>query len=87
DTGKLMHPSLSPDGKRVAYVKDNNLYIKDITTNTITAVTTDGKWNQVINGNCDWVYEEEFSFTQAYQWSPKGNYLAYYRFDESKVKE
>ncbi len=87
DTGKLMHPSLSPDGKKVAYVKDNNLYVKDITTNNITAITTDGKWNYIINGNCDWVYEEEFSFTQAYQWSPKGNYIAYYRFDESNVKE
>jgi dipeptidyl-peptidase 4 len=87
DTAKIMHPTLSPDGTKVAFVKDNNLYIKDLASNIIKAVTTDGKWNEVINGNCDWVYEEEFSFTQAYQWSPRGNYLAYYRFDESKVKE
>jgi len=84
---KVLHPTLSPDGSKVAYVKDNNLYYYDIATATSKAVTTDGKWNYVINGNCDWVYEEEFSFTQAYQWSPKGNYIAYYRFDESKVKE
>jgi dipeptidyl-peptidase-4 len=85
--GKVMHPSFSPDGSQVAFVRDNNLYIYDVVTGHTKAVTTDGQWNHVINGNCDWVYEEEFEFTQAYQWSPKGNYLAYYRFDESNVKE
>lgn len=84
---KVLHPSFSPDGSKVAYVKDNNLYIYDIASAKATAVTTDGKWNFVINGNCDWVYEEEFEFTRAYEWSPKGNFLAYYRFDESQVKE
>ena len=87
DTGKIMHPTLSPDGSRIAFVKNNNLYLYNIAAKSFIAITTDGKWNEVINGNCDWVYEEEFSFTQAYQWSPKGNYIAYYRFDESKVKE
>jgi dipeptidyl-peptidase 4 len=84
---KVMHPSLSPDGKKIAYVMSNNLYLFDIATKKSKAITTDGKWNFIINGNCDWVYEEEFEFTQAYDWSPKGNYIAYYRFDESKVKE
>lgn len=84
---KVLHPTFSPDGSKIAYVKDNNLYIYDIASGQSKAITTDGKWNFIINGNCDWVYEEEFSFTQAYQWSPKGNYLAYYRFDESEVKE
>jgi dipeptidyl-peptidase 4 len=87
DSEKLMHPTLSPDGSKIAFVKNNNLYLYDIATKSARAITTDGKWNFIINGNCDWVYEEEFSFTQAYQWSPKGNYIAYYRFDESKVKE
>ena len=87
DTGKLLHPTFSPDGKKLAYVKDNNLYVYDLASHQAKAVTTDGKWNYVINGNCDWVYEEEFEFTRAYEWSPKGNYLAYYRFDEGKVKE
>ena len=87
DNEKLMHPTLSPDGAKIAFVKNNNLYLFDIATKSTTAITTDGKWNAIINGNCDWVYEEEFSFTRAYQWSPKGNHIAYYRFDESKVKE
>jgi dipeptidyl-peptidase 4 len=87
DEGKVLHPTLSPDGSKVAYVKDNNLYIKDLTSKTTKAITTDGKWNYIINGNCDWVYEEEFEFSRAYQWSPKGNYIAYYRFDETDVKE
>ena len=85
--GKVMHASFSPDGSKIAFVKDNNLYVYEVSTGQTKAVTTDGKWNHSINGNCDWVYEEEFGFTQAYQWSPKGNYIAYYRFDESKVKE
>lgn len=87
NSGKVLHPTFSPDGSKIAYVFDNNLYIHDIATNQSKAVTTDGKWNQVINGNCDWVYEEEFSFTKAFEWSPNGTYLAYYKFDESKVKE
>lgn len=87
DTGKLLHPTLSPDGKNIAFVKDNNLCIYNIAAKSTKAITTDGKWNYVINGNCDWVYEEEFEFTRAFEWSPKGNYLAYYRFDESNVKE
>lgn len=87
EESKVLHPTFSPDGSRIAYVKDNNLYIRELSTDKVTAVTTDGKWNHVINGNCDWVYEEEFEFTRAYDWSPKGNYLAYYRFDESTVKE
>lgn len=85
--GKILHPEFSPDGSKIAYVFDNNLYVYDIASGNNKAVTTDGKWNYIINGNCDWVYEEEFSFSQAYQWSPKGNYIAYYKFDESKVKE
>jgi dipeptidyl-peptidase 4 len=85
--GKIIHVSFSPDGSKIAFVKDNNLYLYDVPTGHTRAITTDGKWNYIINGNCDWVYEEEFEFTRAYQWSPKSDYIAYYRFDESKVKE
>ena len=74
---KLLHPTLSPDGSRLAYVKDNNLYVYEIASGKTKAITTDGKWNYVINGNADWVYEEEFEFTRAYEWSPIGNFIAY----------
>lgn len=87
DNEGVLHASFSPDGSKVAYVKDNNLYYKDLATNNTKAVTIDGKWNYIINGNCDWVYEEEFAFTKAFQWSPDGKYIAYYRFDETKVPE
>ncbi|HEY0039238.1 MAG TPA: DPP IV N-terminal domain-containing protein, partial [Flavisolibacter sp.] len=85
--GKVLHPTFSPDGQKLAYVYDNNLYLHDIRTGKAKAITTDGKWNHFINGNADWVYEEEFSFTKAFQWSPDGAYLAYYKFDERPVKE
>ena len=87
DNEKIMNATFSPDGSKIAYVKNNNLYLYDVATKSARAITTDGKWNFIINGNCDWVYEEEFGFTRAYQWSPKGNFLAYYRFDETNVKE
>ncbi|HEX6334799.1 MAG TPA: DPP IV N-terminal domain-containing protein, partial [Flavisolibacter sp.] len=87
NNGKILHPTFSPDGSKIAYVFDNNLYVYDIASSKVTPVTTDGKWNYIINGNCDWVYEEEFEFSRAYEWSPNGNYIAYYRFDETNVKE
>lgn len=82
---KILHATLSPDGSKVAYVKQNNLYCRDLVSGTTAAITTDGEWNKVINGNCDWVYEEEFSFTKAFEWSGDSKHIAYYRFDESKV--
>lgn len=87
DTGSVLHATFSPDGSKVAYVRNNNLYYKDITTDETVDVTKDGEWNKIINGNCDWVYEEEFGFTRAFEWSPDGSYIAYYRFDETKVPE
>ncbi len=82
---QLLH--FSPDGKKVAFVKENNLYYMNLSDMKEIAVTTDGKKNAIINGAPDWVYEEEFSFSKAYEWSPESNQLAFLRFDESKVKE
>ena len=87
DNEKVLHATFSPDGQKIAYVKSNNLFYKDLRTNFITQVSTDGEKNRIINGNCDWVYEEEFSFTRAYEWSKDGSYLAWYHFDERLVPE
>jgi dipeptidyl-peptidase-4 len=87
DEAKVLHASFSPDGSKVAFVRDNNLYYKDLTTGQTIAITSDGKKNEIINGNCDWVYEEEFGFTKAYEWAPDGKHIAYYRFDEREVPE
>lgn len=85
--GKQRLASFSPKGNKVAFVRDNNLFIKDIVSGKEDQITTDGLVNNIIYGTTDWVYEEEFSFTKAWFWSPDGDKLAYYRFDESKVKE
>ncbi len=85
--GKQMLATLSPDGSKVAFVRDNNVYLTDLTTLKEQAITTDGKRNEIINGACDWVYEEEFSFAKAFEWSPDGRKIAFYRFDESRVPE
>lgn len=87
DKGKQQNAQLSPDGKSVCFVRDNNMFIKSLTSLEEIQITSDGKRNEIINGAPDWVYEEEFSFDKAYQWSPDGNYIAFYRFDESQVKE
>lgn len=85
--GKLRLASFSPKGDRVAFVRDNNIFIKNLISGKESRVTSDGLYNNIINGATDWVYEEEFSFTRAWFWSPDGAKLAYYRFDESKVRE
>lgn len=85
EDGKQELAQFSPDGKKVAFIYKNNLYYRDLTINKVQQVTTDGKWNHIINGAPDWVYEEEFGFNYAYQWSPDGSKIAYYKFDESEV--
>ncbi|MCH7411448.1 S9 family peptidase [Belliella sp. DSM 111904] len=84
---KIMYATLSPDNDKVAYVQDNNLFIVNISDQKITQVTEDGKWNHIINGAADWVYEEEFSMAKAFEWSPDGRKIAFIRFDESEVPE
>ena len=83
----IQEPTFSPDNKKIAYAKDNNLFILDLTTNRITQVTKDGKTNSIINGTTDWVYEEEFGFVRAFEWSNDSNFVAFLRFDESGVRQ
>ncbi len=85
--GKQSNATFSPDGSRVAFTRDNNLFVVDLKTTTETPVTTNGKLNHLINGSTDWVYEEEFSFTRAFDWNADGTKIAYYTFDESEVPE
>nr|WP_034256335.1 S9 family peptidase [Arenibacter latericius] len=84
---KIQEPSISPDGSKVAYVRDNNIYIYNLVSNTTTQVTTDGEKNKIINGVTDWVYEEEFAFVRAFEWNSNGTKLAFIRFDETNVPE
>lgn len=79
--------SFSPNGKNIAFVRKNNLYVVDLVANTETQITFDGAKNKIINGASDWVYEEEFSFDKAYEWSSDSKKIAFYRFDETEVKE
>jgi dipeptidyl-peptidase-4 len=77
--------TFSPDGERVAFVRDNNIYIKSLKFGTESQATRDGKTNEIINGAPDWVYEEEFGFNKAFEWSPDSKFLAYVKFNETEV--
>ena len=84
---QVQEPTISPDGKQLAYAKDNNLFVYDLASKKSTQITTDGKKNIIINGITDWVYEEEFAFVRAFDWSADSKKIAYIRFDESQVPE
>jgi len=83
----VMLAEFSPDGNKIAYVKTNDLFVYDLKTQKETRITTDGLVNSIINGSTDWVYEEEFALSKGFYWNNDGSKLAFYRFDESKVKE
>ena len=87
ENGKQRLATFSPDATKVAFMRDNNLFVKDLKTGTEKQFTNDGLYNHVINGAPDWVYEEEFSFSQGFYWSPDSKKIAFMKFDESHVRE
>ena len=84
---KIQEPTFSPDGLKIAFAKENNLFVYDLASKKATQVTTDGKKNSIINGITDWVYEEEFAFVKAFDWNATSDKIAFIRFDESQVPE
>jgi len=86
-TDKQRLAQFSPDASKVAFVRENNIFIKDLKSNSETQVTTDGEMNKIINGATDWVYEEEFAFDNGFLWNASGTKIAYYRFNEEAVPE
>lgn len=87
DGKPVQETTFSPDATKVGFVFENNLYYQDLASNKVTQITRDGKKNEIINGICDWVYEEEFGFVRHFDWNADGSALAFVRFDESKVRE
>ena len=84
---KIQEPTFSPDGTKVAYGRNNNLFIKDLISGTTKQITFDGEKNKIINGITDWVYEEEFAFVRVFEWNASSNKIAFIRFDETEVPE
>jgi dipeptidyl-peptidase 4 len=82
--GLQMFAKFSPDGRRVAFVRDNNLFVTDLASHQERALTTDGS-PVIINGTSDWVYEEELAIRDAFRWSPDSRHIAFWRFDQTPV--
>jgi dipeptidyl-peptidase-4 len=83
--GYQLFAKFSPDGQRVAFVRDNNIFMTELASGTETALTTDGG-EAIINGTTDWVYEEELDLRDAFRWSPDGQRIAFWRFDQSPIR-
>lgn len=83
----VQEPRFSPDGTKVAFIADNNLFYQDLSSGNITQITQDGKKNHILNGLADWVYEEEFGHARLYDWNKASTALVFVRSDESKVPE
>ena len=84
---KIQEPTFSPDGTKVAYGLNNNLYVKDLISGDTKQITFDGEKNRIVNGITDWVYEEEFAFVRAFEWNASSDRIAFIRFDETEVPE
>jgi len=82
----LMFAKFSPDGKSVAYVSGNNIYVEDLATSQIKVLTSDGSVT-LINGTFDWAYEEEFACRDGFRWSPDSKKIAYWQIDASGIKK
>lgn len=84
---KQLYPAFSPNDTKIAFIKNNNLFYKNLDNNKEVQITKDGERNKIINGKSDWVYEEELELTYAYEWNAQSDKIAYLKFDESNVKE
>ena len=84
-SSSLMFAKISPDGSKAAYVSEHNIYLEDLASHKITALTKDGT-ARLINGTFDWVYEEEFDCRDGFRWSPDSKRIAYWQVDATKIK-
>src|SRR5262245_17929249 len=82
----LQFAKFSPDAKRVAYVREHNIYVESLENGAITPLTKDGS-TKIINGTFDWVYEEELSMRDGFRWSPDGQRIAYWQLDANGVRD
>ncbi len=85
-SSSLMFAKFSPDEKKIAYVSEHNLYVEDLQTHQIKALTRNGT-RRLINGTFDWVYEEEFACRDGFRWSPDGKSIAYWQIDATKIRD
>lgn len=83
----VQEPTFSPDGNKVAFVSDNNLFYQDLNSGKITQITSDGKKNSILNGLADWVYEEEFGHAKLYEWTKNSDAIVFVKSNESEVPE
>lgn len=82
--GNQMNALFSPDGYKVAFVRDDDIYVSDVRTLKEKRLTFDGNAD-ILNGHTDWVYEEEFKLINAMEWAPDSKSIAFWRFDQTKV--
>jgi len=83
----VQEPTFSPDGTKVAFVADNNLFYQDLNSGNIVKITNDGKKNSILNGLADWVYEEEFGHARLYEWTKNSDAIVFVKSDETEVPE